>query len=175
MSDNPNSTSRDHRLLVDFANTNEVDAWTSIDDAVMGGLSSSTLTPSGLGTALFGGHVSRENGGGFASVRSPSIERGLAGKRGLRIRFRSDGQRYRLRVRTTSAFDGIVYQAAFAGEPGVWTTVDLAFADFVPVFRGAVVHGALPLDPARIVSFGLLIAREEAGAFRLELASLEAF
>ena len=170
-----NSTSGERLLVADFANANEVDAWTSIDDVVMGGLSSSTLTPSGSGTAIFAGHVSRENGGGFASVRSPSVERELAGCRGLRIRFRSDGQRYRLRVRTTSAFDGIVYQAEFVGERGVWTTLDLAFADFVPVLRGAVVHGAPPLDPARIVSFGLLIAREEAGAFRLEIASLEAF
>jgi NADH dehydrogenase [ubiquinone] 1 alpha subcomplex assembly factor 1 len=162
-------------VVVDFANVDEVRAWAPIDDVVMGGASSSTLTPSGFGTAFFAGHVSRENGGGFASVRSPNARRQLSGKRGLRVRFRSDGQRYRLRVRTSESLDGIVYQASFAGERGVWSTVDLPFQDFVPVFRGAFVPGVEPLDPSSIVSFGLLIAREEAGSFRLELSRLEAF
>lgn len=174
MNDDRDSRSNE-RLVVDFANEGEVRGWTSIDDVVMGGASSSALTPSGFDTAFFAGHVSRENGGGFASVRSPSVRRELAGAQGLRIRFRGDGQRYQLRLRTSAAFDGIVYQSPFVGHRGVWATADLAFQGFVPVFRGAVATDAEPLDPARILSFGLLIARREAGTFCLELASLEAF
>jgi len=73
MNDERNSTSLERLRVVDFANANEVGDWTPIDDVVMGGRSWSALTPSGSGTAIFAGRVSRENGGGFASVHSPSL------------------------------------------------------------------------------------------------------
>jgi len=162
-------------IVVDFADVDEVASWKPIDDVVMGGSSASMLTSSGEGSAFFTGFISLENGGGFASVRSPSIERELAGRRGLRLRFRGDGQRYRLRVRMDAAFDGIAYEMQFSGERGEWTVADLFLREFVPVFRGKVVRDAEPLDPARILSFGILITRDQPGTFRLELARLEAF
>jgi monofunctional biosynthetic peptidoglycan transglycosylase len=161
-------------VVVDFANVDEVASWRPIDDVVMGGSSASMLTSSGEGSAFFAGFISRENGGGFASARSPSVERELARCRGLRLRFRADGQTYRLRVRMDAAFDGIAYEIPFSGARGEWTVADLLFRDFVPVFRGSVVHDAEPLEPARILCFGIFIAREEPGTFRIELARLDA-
>jgi hypothetical protein len=73
-----------------------------------------------------------------------------------------------------AAFDGIAYEIPFSGARGEWTVADLLFRDFVPVFRGSVVHDAEPLEPARILCFGIFIAREEPGTFRIELARLDA-
>ncbi len=162
-------------LVVDFASAVEVEAWSAVDDVVMGGVSSSALVASGEGTALFTGEVSLDNGGGFASVRSPSRRRVLAGYQGLRVHFRGDGQRYKLRVRTSADFEGIAYQIPFVTQALVWSTAELAFMNCVPVLRGRVVPGAAPLDPADIVSFGFLISDRQAGRFRLELARIEAF
>jgi monofunctional biosynthetic peptidoglycan transglycosylase len=162
-------------VVVDFASAVEVGAWSAVDDVVMGGVSSSALVASGGGTALFTGEVSLDNGGGFASVRSPSRRRALAGYQGLRVHCRGDGQRYKLRVRTSADFDGVAYQVPFATQALVWSSADLAFVDFVPVLRGRVVPGAAPLDPAAILSFGFLISDRQAGRFRLELASIAAF
>lgn len=161
--------------VVDFANAVEVGGWSAIDDVVMGGRSSSALVASGAGTALFTGEVSLDNGGGFASVRSPNRTRALAGRRGLRVRFCGDGQRYKLRVRTSADFEGIAYEMPFFTQALAWSTVELAFEDFVPVLRGRFVPGAAPLDPADIVSFGFLISNRQAGRFRLELAYIAAF
>jgi NADH dehydrogenase [ubiquinone] 1 alpha subcomplex assembly factor 1 len=161
-------------LVVDFASPAEVDAWSAVDDVVMGGASTSALVASGRGSALFVGEVRLDNGGGFASVHSPNERRGLAEHRGLRVRFRGDGQRYKLRVRTSAPSGGVAYQARFVARPGVWSTVELAFEDFVPVRRGAVVPGAPHLDPRAIVAFDLLISDQQAGRFVLELASIEA-
>lgn len=160
-------------LVFDFANAAEVGAWRAVDDVVMGGASSSALMATGQGSAFFMGEVRLDNDGGFASVHSPSAHRGLAGRRGLRIRCRGDGQRYKLRVRTGAPDAGIAYQASFVA-PVVWGTPELPFQDFVPVHRGAVVPGAPPLDPRAIVAFVLLISDQQAGRFLLELASIQA-
>jgi NADH dehydrogenase [ubiquinone] 1 alpha subcomplex assembly factor 1 len=162
-------------VVVDFANPADVGAWSAIDDVVMGGVSSSALVASGEGTAIFTGEVSLEHGGGFASVRSPSTRRALGWRRGLRVRFRGDGHRYKLRVRTSADFEGIAYQIPFVTQPGLWSTAELAFLDFVPVLRGRVVPDASPLDPGAILSFGFLISDRQAGRFRLEMAWIEAF
>ena len=163
------------RVLVDFAARAEVEAWSAIDDVVMGGRSSSELRVSGTGSAFFAGTVALEHGGGFASIRSPDAPRALDGRRGLRLHCRGDGQRYKLRVRTSTAFDGIVYQAPFPAPAGVWSTAELPFESFVPVFRGRSVPGMPPLGADAIVSFGLLISDGQAGSFRLELAWITAF
>jgi hypothetical protein len=53
--------------------------------------------------------------------------------------------------------------------------VRLPFSYFRPVFRGREVRGHPDLDPAEIRTFGLLIAGEQAGAFRLELEWIRAY
>jgi monofunctional biosynthetic peptidoglycan transglycosylase len=165
-------------VVVDFGDPAEVASWRAIDDVVMGGCSSSALVPSGRGTALFTGVLSLANGGGFASVRSASTGRALAGALGLRVRFRADERRYRLRLRTSAAWDGIVYQAEFerarGARDGTWCTAELPFQDFVATYRGQRVPAAARLDPAAILSFGLMTAERQDGAFRLELAAIEA-
>ena len=77
-------------------------------------------------------------------------------------------------MRTESDFNGPIYQCAFTTKNGAWEEHRLAFKDFVPTFRGRVLMDAPALDPARVVSVGLLIADKQAGPFRLELAWIKA-
>src|SRR6056297_3090968 len=68
--------------LFEFAETGDVTNWEIVNDVVMGGRSSSQaelVNPdSGEGAMRFSGHLSLENNGGFASVRSqPSGSLGL--------------------------------------------------------------------------------------------------
>jgi len=149
-----------------------VAGWRAIDDAVMGGVSSSAISYVSKGGAVFSGSVSLANNGGFASVRSPSFV--LPGSGGaFLLTVRSDGKRYKFTVRTDAAFDGVSYQAAFQPLPGERVVVRLAAADFLPKWRGRNVDNAPQLDPARARQFGLLIADRQAGAFRLEVAAIE--
>jgi monofunctional biosynthetic peptidoglycan transglycosylase len=153
-------------IVVDFAAGAE--PWQSIDDAVMGGRSESAMTIDG-GGAVFAGEVSLADGGGFASVRSAAAERDLSGFDGLVLWVRGDGRRYRFRIRTSHAFDGVSYQAGFSTEPGCWLDVHLPFSGFEPVMRGRRVAGHPPLDPARVTTFGLMVADRQEGPFRLEI------
>ena len=149
-----------------------VSGWRAIDDAVMGGVSSSAISYVPGERAVFSGFVSLANNGGFASVRSPSFA-ALGDGGAFLLTVRGDGKRYKFSVRTDAAFDGVSYQAAFQPPSGEWVVVRLATGDFLPTWRGRIVDNAPPLDPARAQQLGLLIANRQAGGFRLALAAIE--
>jgi monofunctional biosynthetic peptidoglycan transglycosylase len=157
--------------IFDFARGD--DLWPSINDGVMGGVSSGEMVRSSSGHASFRGTVSFDNNGGFASVRSPARVLDLSAYDGLVVRVRGDGKRYNVRLKTDASFDGVSYQVPITPPAGEWTDVVLPFDDFVPVYRGRRVDGHPPLDPSRIATFGLLISRQE-GPFRIDVASIHA-
>lgn len=159
-------------LLLDLADPGLTAGWRSIDDGVMGGVSSSQLRHDPMGYALFTGQVSLANGGGFASVRCQSCELGRYGVAAYLLQVCGDGRQYKLSLRTDDAFDGINYQARFHPPAGVWTTCRLAPADFSPNWRGRTVPDAVPLDTSRVRQIGLMIADRQAGPFALALRSV---
>ena len=50
----------------------------------------------------------------------------------------------------------------------------MPFKGFVPTFRGRVLTDVPPLNPAGVVSVGLLISDKQEGPFKLELAWIRA-
>jgi len=152
----------------------ESEPWRTINDGVMGGLSSSSFAVE-EGVARFEGTVSLENNGGFASVRSRPQDHDLSPFRGILLRVRGDGKRYAFRLRTSSAFDGVSYQVFFKTVPDQWITVLIPFEAFQPVFRGRLVRGAEPLDLKSVKTFGFLISDKQAGPFRLEVDWIKAY
>jgi len=158
-------------MIIDFATQNE--GWPNIDDAVMGGVSSSAMGVED-GVATFRGVVSFDNNGGFASVRSRPQVRDLSPFDGLILRVKGDGKSYGFRLRTSASFDGVSYQVPLTPPADEWTDVVVLFADFVPVWRGRRVADHPALDPARITTLGLIISRQE-GRFRLEIENIRGF
>jgi monofunctional biosynthetic peptidoglycan transglycosylase len=158
--------------IITFSDDAEV--WQSIDDVVMGGVSSSEMVIED-GVAAFRGTVSLENNGGFASVRSRPARHDLSGFDGVTLKVRGDGKRYGFRLRTTAAFGGVSYEVRFTAPDGEWAELQLHFVDFEPVFRGRRVPGHPPLDPSEIRSFGLIISDKQAGPFTLEIEWIQGF
>ena len=155
------------QVLIDFRSPDEAERWEIVNDAVMGGISQSTLIITPDQPAIFEGNVSLENYGGFSSMRTYPRDYQLESYDGLIIRIKGDGKRYRLRLRTDDQFDGIAYQAIFLTKPEEWATVQLPFSDFIPVYRGRVVSDAPRLNPAHIKRLGFMIEDKQAGHFRL--------
>jgi NADH dehydrogenase [ubiquinone] 1 alpha subcomplex assembly factor 1 len=164
-----------YRLLIDFQSTGAEKRWEVINDEVMGGLSKGRLTITPNKTALFEGTVSLENNGGFASVRTNPADFFLDGFKGLTIKVKGDGRRYRLRLKTTKTAEGVAYQTSFATQPEIWISPFFPFSEFVPFFRGEVVSDAPVLNPADIRQIGLMIADKQPGPFRLEIEWIKAF
>lgn len=164
-----------HTLTIfDFTLPESTEQWRPVDDVVMGGVSASRMEYVPDGHAVFAGTLSRENNGGFASVRCAPGLFELGDFDGIRLRVRGDGRIYRLRLRMDEGFDGVAYQASFSTEDGTWITVDLPFSAFRPSFRGRDVPNAPALRPGSIRQIGLMIADGQEGAFRLEIASIAA-
>jgi hypothetical protein len=161
------------KILFDFQTATNTAAWQVVNDDVMGGMSTSSFRLTN-GVAVFQGEVSLANNGGFASVRSLPDRHDLAGGDTFVIRVRGDGRRYKFTARTDRSFDGAIYQIAFSTKSGEWEEHRLPMKKFVPTFRGRVLSSEPPLDPARVTSVGFLIADQQDGPFRLEIAWVHA-
>ena len=142
--------------------------WVTIDDVVMGGVSSSKFFINPDGTATFSGTVSPDNNGGFASARAPIIN-DFKDFEGVTIRVKGDGNIYSLRFRTDTNFDGISYQAKFKTESGEWKEYKIPLSNFKPTFRGTTLSNKPKLVSKDIKQIGILIADKQFGKFELNI------
>ena len=159
----------DVRILLDFDDPAEVDGFSAIDDAVMGGVSSSRLVQAAPGIAAFEGRVSLENNGGFASVRSRPRDWGMAGATTLVLRLRGDGKRYRINLRTPNAPSAFRFEAPLDLPAGEWREVEVPVSALRAKAFGRSVPLVGPPDPARVRQVGFMISDAQAGPFRLEI------
>jgi len=167
-----NAATVSEKVLFNFqAASNATPAWQVVNDDVMGGVSTShfqILTNRG---AVFGGVLSLENNGGFASVRSSPVGQSLKGFDAFVLRVCGDGRRYKFTARTARSFDSAIYQVAFSTKKGEWQEHRLPMKDFVATFRGRVLADAPPFDPANLASVGFLISDQQSGPFQPNLRS----
>ncbi len=162
--------------LYEFSQSSDARQWRTINDTVMGGVSSSSFNTSGDGIGVFTGYVSLENNGGFASVRSRAQFRDLSDWTGLALRVRGDGRSYKLGLKNDMSWNSVMYQASFETVAGQWTEVRLPFKSCcTPQFRGRDVPDAPALDPSRILQISLLISDKQEGPFELEIDWIAAY
>ena len=169
-----NTETAAEKIIFDFCTASQQDGWQIVNDDVMGGASTSRFQVLNSGGAIFSGQVSLENNGGFASVRSLPASHDLSGCDAFLLQVCGDDRRYKFTVRTEPRFDAPLYQYVFGTKRGEWEEPRLAFDDFVPTFRGSVLAGVPPINPAKVCSVGLLIADQQAGAFLLEIRWIKA-
>ena len=159
-------------MITDF--TDSALTWQTVNDDVMGGVSSSRFAAGPEGVARFSGALSLENNGGFASVRSEGRLPDLSGHEVLVVRVKGDGRTYQMRVRTEVDGRATDYRAEFPTRDGEWLEHRLRLADFVATWRGQTVPDAPAVNPARVVSVGFLLADKKAGPFALEIDWIKA-
>tara|TARA_R110002072_G_scaffold10569_34_gene49268 strand:+ start:1277 stop:2584 length:1308 start_codon:yes stop_codon:yes gene_type:complete len=161
------------RRIVGANAQDEVARWTVVNDSVMGGVSESRIEASAGGWLTFEGTVSAENNGGFASLRTDVEDGALGDASTLRLRFRGDGQRYKLRLRTSRRFDGVSYEAPFDTVSGLWMEIDLPLESFRAVWRGRDVVDAPQLRAAAVTGLGLMISDGQVGSFQIDLDAID--
>jgi len=155
--------------LPDFSRPEVVRAFRVINDGVMGGVSTSRLSPV-AGAMLFEGELSLENDGGFASFRG--AVRLPAESTALLLTVRGDGQRYKLTLKLDDGTGTPQYQAAFVA-PHAWRTLRFEPADFAASFRGRPVAAPI-VRFADVQCFGVLISDRQSGPFKIELKDMGA-
>lgn len=153
-------------------------AFRSVDDRVMGGISSSLMRLSVDGTtASFCGKVTTEQNGGFAQNRgSFGVEDGQARRvdvssyDGVAIRCRGDGRRYKINLKDEERPE-VTFQTSFGTTDGEWQVVRVPFASFLPVRKGQLAYRDQPgneiyqkrFDASNFMSIGILVSKIEPG------------
>ena len=155
-------------VIFDFNSPSDSEKWTTVDDVVMGGVSSSKFEMNKDSTATFSGKVSPDNNGGFASART-SLKNEFKDFEGAVIRVKGDGNIYSLRFRTDINFDGISYQARFETISGEWKEHKIPFSKFKPTYRGKNLSNKPKLESNEIKQIGILIADKQFGKFELNV------
>lgn len=163
-------------VLVDLRDADEVARWTTVNDPVMGGKSTSRIAYAG-GGLVFTGTISLENNGGFASARgpqNPEIGRRATGADSLRVSAVGDGKTYLLKV--GEAGQSWSYVQRFATEPGVGRSYSLPVAGFEPVGQRLDPEPNAPatLDPSTINQVSLYILDKQQGPFEITVSAIDA-
>ena len=93
----------------------------------------------------------------------------------MAFRVRGDGRGIKLRLRGDDRLDGPAYEAGFETIAGTWITVQIAFADLQPTFRGRRLRNRPALEGAAVRQIGFMIADQQQGPFRLEIDWIQAY
>ena len=163
-------------VLVDLGDASAVAGWTTVNDPVMGGKSTSQVA-FGDGGLAFSGNVSLENDGGFASARGPldpGIGQRAVGAKALRVRARGDGKTYLLKVGV--AGQPWSYVQRFPTVASVQQTYDLPVDGFEPVGMRLDPDPIAPrtLDPSLVDQLSVYILDEQQGPFQITVEGIDA-
>ncbi len=148
--------------------------WFVVNDTVMGGVSSSTVSTSE--TVLFQGDLSLEQNGGFASARAALPPGALADASAIALTLKGDGRVYDITLRRSDVpLRAGSYRVQVQTQANGTTQVLLPLSDFRPTAFGRAVPGAPALDAqlGRIDTLGVLLADKQPGAFSLEILAAE--
>jgi hypothetical protein len=162
--------------LVDLRDAGAVAAWTTVNDPVMGGLSTSRVAFAD-GGLVFSGNLSLENNGGFASARSPmdpTIGIRATGAASIRVHARGDGKTYLLKVGTEG--QPWSYIQRFPTQAAVQRTYDLPIAGFQPVGMRLDPAPDAPqtLDASRINQVSVYVLDKQQGPFEVTVSAIDA-
>ena len=155
---------------IDLINPNQnigLKGWSIVNDDVMGGVSTSYISLNEEKNLIFNGYLSLKNNGGFASARLSFIPETLTGVKYLKIKFRGDGNIYKLRLRQNNRRAS--YSSDFKSTKDKWVEIDLNIEDFKPYWRGYSFYNYPALDLREINSLGLQISDKQEGEFNLEI------
>ena len=151
-----------------------VSMWRSVNDGVMGGLSSGGPRFE-TDHMVFAG-VINTNGGGFSSLRAQVVQGAFKDMTALKLRVKSDGRTYKATFRTDARYGWreVSFQAPLPVKtPGEWEDVVIPFSVLKPSVFGRPVRGAT-FDPLKVQSVGIILADGQDGPFRLGVAQMAA-
>ena len=146
--------------------------WNIVNDDVMGGISKSYLALNDENNLIFSGNVSLKNNGGFASTRMGLDRESLNGIKSFKIKFRGDGNMYKLRVRQNNR--RAAYSSNFKSVKDKWLEVNIPIDDFTPSWRGYSYSRYPAIETEKISSIGIQISDKQEGDFKLEIEYVKA-
>ena len=157
-------------LLFDFSSTSDWSVWEIENDVVMGGISTSKLSRSEDGHAVFTGDVSLQNDGGFASMQYHFKSQDIGGYTKAVIRLKGDGKEYKFRIKADlNERASYIFTFKTSGE---WQTIEIPLERMEPSYRGNKLNQP-NFNASKLQEVRFMIANGKAEAFRLEIDKIE--
>lgn len=164
------SISMNEIIIFDFNKTCKINSWKTINDGVMGGVSTSSMSLNEENKGVFSGTVSTENNGGFAMVRLPvSIFLNENSKK-IKLRVKGDGKQYQFRIKSTD--DQKHRHVKSFNTTNDWETITLDLNDFEPFFRGNRLRRS-NFSSDKIKEIAILIGNKRDENFKLLIDSIK--
>ena len=158
---------------IDFGTDLDGQDWMVVNDNVMGGRSNSTAELS-TNSLIFKGYVSLKNNGGFASLRSPLGKFDLSKYNKVKIRFRSAGRDFALRLGTSDVYYRPNYKHIFSSTTKDWEIAELNLSDFKEYTLGQITGTKIAEDIfERIIRIGIILSDKKEGPFEIEIDYIE--
>ena len=164
------------QVLTSFETSGQkITDWQIVDDGVMGGLSKGKFNISDDKKLKFSGNLSLENNGGFSSIRSKRTTIDLSQFKGIKMRVKGDGRKYKLRLESDSRYRrmAVSFQHEFSTSKDGWSEVFIPFDKLKASFRGWNLPG-MKFNSKSIQRVGLIIADKIEGPFELHVDWIKA-
>ncbi len=157
---------------INFESDRELQNWVIVNDTVMGGRSRAGIDIQN-GYLLFGGELSLQNNGGFASTRRVYDQVEWQNNKTIELTVMGDGRSYQFRLRNNAMWDSVAYVANFETKVGELTVHQFEIDDFEPLFRGRFVSNAPPLKFEDVKQVGFMLADKKEGKFLMKVKSIQ--
>lgn len=163
---NPN---QENKIIFEFNESSNISEWRTLNDGVMGGVSSSSFKINNKGYGVFKGEVSTANNGGFASVRySSSVI--VGNSESIKIHLKGDGKSYQFRIKASASnFESYITTFKTSGK---WQTIEVKLSDLYPSFRGRKIDKP-NFDESKFEEMSFLISNNKNETFELLLGKIE--
>lgn len=162
--------SMNSQTIFDFTSKSNIQAWTIVDDVVMGGKSLGTFEVNSDGFGVFKGEVSLKNNGGFSSLRYRSKRININDHSNISVRLRGDGKAYQFRVKSnTDDYYSYIFNFTTSGE---WEEIIIPLKDMYPSFRGRKLDKP-NFSSEYIEEISFLIGNKKEEAFKLLIDKIE--
>ena len=154
--------------VIKFDSVEKIKSWSTINDSVMGGVSTSKFYYDG-NQAIFEGKISLKNNGGFASVRSDIKKISVSPKKKINLLLQGDCKVYQVRIKRNK-FDNFSYIQNFKTN-GKNEIISIELNKFYPSLRGIKLNKE-NYNYNQIEQISILIGNKEEEEFKLRIEKI---
>lgn len=161
------------KLRFDFGKGKTTD-WYSLTDNVMGGVSSSKLSFRD-NSLKYSGSISFRNNGGFASLRSSFDKYNLSSYSEVKIRFKSEGQKFAMTLENSRNWWEPNYKYEFqSNNKSDWKIVSFKLMDFHEEIIGRKTGNGISKSILKEINrIGIITNDKKEGLFSIEIDYIE--
>lgn len=165
------------KLMIDFGKEGSKSSdWVLLSDNIMGGVTKSSLQYTS-NSALLTGTISLDNFGGFSSLKTKYKKMDLSGFEGVKIRFKSKGQKFAFTLEDSQIWFQPNFKKDFAPKKEeTWEDAVLYFKDFKEYMVGEPTGKGFRIESLKnMVRLGIMTTEKKEGPFSLEVDYIEFF